>query len=155
MLAAGAVLAASPVTTTLTVQMVTVDAKGKESLTPADKVKPGDVLLYTVVVTNTGDTAITAIEPSLPIPSGTIYLLASALPAAVRASTDGTLFEAVPLKRKVKQADGTTKVVDVPAEQYRFLKWRFNRLEAHAAVTVSARVTVANVITVPAKSTTR
>jgi hypothetical protein len=155
LLLAGAAQADQAITSTLTVQRVTLDEKGQEVLVPADKVKPGEVLLYTAVFTNTTDKLLTKIEPQLPIPSGTVLLKDGAVPAGVRASIDGITYDAVPLKRKVKQADGTIKVVDVPLAEYRFLKWRFEKLEAHATLTVSARVKVTTAVTVPAKATTR
>ncbi len=135
--------AAGDVSTTLTAQKVRVDAKGKETFTDADKVQPGDIVEYTVKITNGGETGITNLQPKLPIPTGAIYVPDSAKPAAVQASVDGITFEKVPLKHKVKQADGTEKLVPVPIEQYRFLRWSFAKLAAHSSVTATARVTIA------------
>jgi uncharacterized repeat protein (TIGR01451 family) len=139
-----AAVAAGDVTTSLTAKKVLIDAKGKETFADADKVKPGDVVEYTVTVKNGTDSAITKLHPNLPIPKGAIYVPGSAKPAEVQASLDGTTYENIPLKRKVKQADGTDKLVPVPVEQYRFLRWSFAKVPAQGSVTATARVTIAN-----------
>jgi uncharacterized repeat protein (TIGR01451 family) len=139
--------AGDAVTTTLTASKVTTDASGSERLVPADKVTAGDIMQYTVTVTNNSATPVTNIAPVLPIPAGTVYVMGSARPTAVLASTDGKTYEKVPLLHAVKQADGSVKQLRVPVEQYRDLRWQFASLDAHHALVTSARVTVTRTAT--------
>jgi len=146
LLAAGAALATAsePLTNTLTVHRIVGPAPGApESSEPASSARPGDVLEYVAEFRNTGSSTARGLSATLPLPVGTEFLPGSQHPADVRASVDGVSFEALPLKRLVKQADGTVSEELVPAREYRYLRWPASDLAAGGALSVSARVTVA------------
>jgi uncharacterized repeat protein (TIGR01451 family) len=128
------------VTSTLSVTRIVVGKDGKETRTGADSAKPGDVLEYVAEYRNTGKSPARKLEATLPIPSGTELLAATARPAEVRASLDGAKFEPVPLKRKVKRADGSMAEEPVPYSEYRFLRWAPRDLAAGRSARFSARV---------------
>jgi uncharacterized repeat protein (TIGR01451 family) len=128
------------VTSTLTVSRIVADASGKETRASADAAKPGDVLEYVAEYRNAGKAPARKLEATLPIPLGTELIAASAKPVEVRASLDGAKFEAVPLKRKVRRADGSTVEELVPYAEYRFLRWAPRDLAAGRSARYSARV---------------
>jgi uncharacterized repeat protein (TIGR01451 family) len=139
---AGAAWAQSaPVSSQLQVQQVeTLD--GKTVLHSVQASKPGDVLEYRVSYTNHSSAAVQGLIASLPIPAGTTLVDGSQLPPEALASTDGTSFAPLPLRRRVRQADGSERLVPVPFEDYRALRWSLGTLAAGATREVSARVRV-------------
>jgi uncharacterized repeat protein (TIGR01451 family) len=143
-LAAGASLATAsdPLTNTLSVHRI-VGAAAAETREPASTARPGDVLEYVAEFRNTGSSTARGLSATLPLPAGTEFLPGSQHPANARGSVDGVSFDALPLKRIVKQADGSLREELVPAREYRFLRWPASDLAAGAALSVSARVTVA------------
>ncbi len=143
-LACGAWAQSSQITSELQAQRVeTVD--GQTVFKPAQASRPGDVLEYRVSYTNHSKSAVSGLIANLPIPQGTTLLDSSAIPLDALASTDGAKFEAVPLMRAVKLADGSTHQVLVPLEEYRALRWNLGSLPAGGAKTVQARVRVDDV----------
>lgn len=135
--------AAEPVTNTLTVQRVVHQSDGKEVLAPAATASPGDLLQYVAEFHNAGPTVARGLSATLPLPAGTEFVSGSEHPAAALASLDGTTFAALPLKRLVKAADGTTHEELVPAREYRYLRWAASDVPASGELRVSARVTIA------------
>ena len=115
-------------------------ADGSESLQSATKAKPGDTLEYTAHYKNQSPGPISNLQPTLPIPQGMEYISASARPAPVAASLDGKSFSVIPIKRKVKLADGRFQEQEVPATEYRALKWSVKELSAGKVAILSARV---------------
>ncbi len=115
------------------------DANGKEQLTEANSVRPGDVIEYRVVYTNNGDRPIVGLTADLPIPDGLEYLPRSAKPGAdrVRAATRNGVFAAEPLLRTVNG-----RAEPVPYDEYRQLRWTLGRLPANGVTAVSARARV-------------
>lgn len=138
------VFADGDVTVQLTANRMTSNASGKEVAAPADHAKPGDVIEYLATYHNSGAARAQKIAATLPIPAGTEYIAHSASPAPVTASLDGTTFEALPLMRKVRLADGREVMREVPASDYRYLRWTLGTLEARGEKSVRARVRVAN-----------
>jgi uncharacterized repeat protein (TIGR01451 family) len=124
----------------LQVFRVDVDKKGKESFVPGKEIKPGETLEYRTTYLNQGKEGVTNLQAKLPIPIGMEYLPLSAKPADVKASLDGSKYEAVPLKRKIRLPDGSEKEVEVPYHEYRYLLWEVSALEGQKAVTTRARV---------------
>lgn len=129
-----------PVRVKLTQMRVEVEA-GKEKLVPVDSAKPGDVIEYRAVYTNTSRSAVRDLTASLPIAEGLEYQAKSAkasegLPAVQVAARDGK-FGAEPLM----VTEGEKKVA-VPPAQYRVLRWRVGSMAAGGSVTVSARAQV-------------
>jgi uncharacterized repeat protein (TIGR01451 family) len=104
--------AASDLTTTLRVSRIVLLADGTESHQSADAAKPGDLLEYVAEYRNTSAHVIRQLAATLPIPDGTEYVPATALPAGASASTDGTTFAPLPLTKKVMQSNG--RLVDQP-----------------------------------------
>ena len=141
MIGAG-VQARADVASQLAAVKVVAEAGGKESFQPAATVKPGELLEYRLDYHNKGDEAARGLEVTLPIPEGLEYMPGSAQPGAPRASLDGKVFQAIPLKRKVKQADGKEVEQLVPAAEYRFLRWSPTDLAAGQHAKYSARMRV-------------
>ena len=136
-------LAADPVTNTLTVQRI-VQNGGVETAAPATQARPGDLLEYVAEFHNNGGSTARGLSATLPLPAGTEFVSASQHPADASASTDGVSFAAIPLKRTVRQADGSLREEPVPYAEYRYLRWPATELAAGAAFKVSARVAVAS-----------
>ncbi len=126
----------------LVAQRVVVDAKGSESFQPADQAKPGDLIEYRVAYRNPGTRGIANVLATLPLPAGLEYVPRSASPQRVRASLDGQTFAPVPLKRRVRLADGREVLRDVPAHEYRWLRWSIGTVAAGKEQTVRARARV-------------
>jgi uncharacterized repeat protein (TIGR01451 family) len=115
---------------------------GKESFEPAGTARPGDTLEYVASYANKGKTGVTNLEATLPVPPNTEIILESIKPAGAKASTGGSSFGDVPLKRKVRDASGAEKEQVVPAREYRSLRWYPGALAAGATVSFAARVKV-------------
>ncbi len=131
-------------TSELKVWTVVKQADGAEALQPARAVKPGDLLQYATVYTNPGKQAVTHLVTQLPIPAGTEWVGASAVPSVVLATLDGKVYAPVPLLRKTRRADGQMVEVPVPLAEYRALRWPEQQLAAGATFTTIARVRVVN-----------
>jgi uncharacterized repeat protein (TIGR01451 family) len=134
--------AGSSVTIALTADRLVETQGHGESREPAEKAKPGDVIEYRATYRNQSDSGVKKLDATLPIPAGTEYLAKSAVPAANQASLDGHTFESIPLMRKVKLDDGREVMREVPAAEYRFLRWSLGTLGAHGQQSVRARVRV-------------
>ena len=116
----------------------------KEVLTAANKVAPGDLLEYKARYQNNGNALLKRVTATLPLPIGMTYIAGSAKPANALASTDGSSYETIPLKRMVKQPNGKLEEQLIPLSQYRSLRWNLNELAGKSKVEVSARVKVDN-----------
>jgi uncharacterized repeat protein (TIGR01451 family) len=116
---------------------------GRETRASAESAKPGDVIEYRADYRNAGKSTVRAVQATLPIPPGTELLAGSATPGTgLRASLDGKAYQALPLMRRVKRADGQSVEVPVPLAEYRFLRWDLGDLAAQRETSVSARVRV-------------
>lgn len=131
------------VAVSLEAHKVTTDARGKEALAPGDQAKPGDVIEYRARYTNQGTSGVKQLVATLPIPAGVEYLATSARPAVVHASLDGKSFAPIPLKRTVRLADGREVTREIPASEYRWLRWTIGSLAPRSSEIVRARVRVA------------
>lgn len=135
---------AAPVEVSLVAHKVITGQDGKESLTAARDVKPGEVLEYQAVYVNHGKQSVHNVKAVLPIPAGSLsYLPATAKPARVSASLDGQTFEAVPLMRTVTLPDGKRESRPVPVAEYRYLRWELGEMKPGAQATVVARMRMA------------
>jgi uncharacterized repeat protein (TIGR01451 family) len=123
---------------------------GKEVAQPAEKVAPGDLLQYVVRYSNSGTTVANNLVVTLPIPKGLEFSATTDVPKAALASLDGERFEAMPIRRTVRQADGKEILKDVPLAQYRALRWQVEQLGAGKTVAFSARARVENSVTAAA-----
>jgi uncharacterized repeat protein (TIGR01451 family) len=126
----------------LTAHRILTSSTGKETLAPADHAKPGEVIEYQALYTNQGHTGVRQMVATLPIPAGMQYLPTTAAPTQALASVDGQHFEAIPLKRQVRLANGTDALRDVPYGEYRYLRWTLGDMAAGSSRTVHARVRV-------------
>jgi len=124
----------------LTQSRVTVGADGKEVLLPAAKTAPGDVIEYRATYTNRGKGPVTGVEASLPVPPGMTYVSPSARPDGALASLGDGKFEPIPLKRRVKLPDGRMEDREVPATEYKALRWKLGELAAGKSASVAARM---------------
>ena len=115
-------------------------ADGKETRESAAQAKPGDVIEYTATYINRGKAAVKNVVATLPIPNDTEYVGASALPANAQAATSDGVYQAMPLKRKIKQADGKEVEQDVPLAEYRTLRWQVGELAPGKEFVAAARV---------------
>jgi len=116
---------------------------GKERLLPADRAFPGEVIQYDALYQNQSAKPLSGVSPTLPIPSGMIFVPESATPAPAEASLDGKSFQPIPILRKVTLPNGDEKMEEVPATEYRALRWRAGDLAAGAKTTVTARTMLA------------
>jgi uncharacterized repeat protein (TIGR01451 family) len=114
---------------------------GKEALVEAKSAKPGDVIEYRATYRNESDKPLQSVEATLPVPVGTAVLPAS-LAAGATASLDGSGFQPIPLKRRVKQSNGKEVEVLVPYSEYRFLRWKVGSLDSGKSAVYVARVKV-------------
>ena len=117
---------------------------GKEAAEAAEAAKPGDVIEYAAEFRNKGTKSLSAVMAIIPIPAGTEYLPDSAKPNPVFASLKGDKYEAVPLKRKVKQADGKELEQMVPYSEYRFVRWSVGDMAPGKSQKYSLRVKLEN-----------
>ena len=140
-LTATAARADNSVTVRLTANRVT-KTQGREALASAEQAHPGELLEYRAVYRNDGTTEARNLAATLPIPLGTIYVPGSASPGHVEASLDGRQFAAVPLTRVVRGPDGRDVVREVPASEYRVLRWPLGSLVSHQSRAVTARVRI-------------
>ncbi len=120
-------------------QQKIVVLQGKEARESADNAKPGDTVEYVAEYANKGSKPITELNAIIPVPAGMEYLPATAKPALVQASLNGEKYEAVPLKRKVKLADGKEVEQLVPYKEYRFVRWTAGDLAPGASLKYSLR----------------
>ena len=147
-LAQGVTAPAAPgdVESVLTQKKVVLSADKKETLADSKDIKPGELIEYRVTYTNKSKGPVTGLTGTLPIPVGTEFQKGSAKPVmGIKASLGDGKYEAIPLKRKVKQPDGKTVEQDVPTSEYRSLQWSLGELAAGKSVVVSARVRVTDV----------
>jgi hypothetical protein len=121
------------------VEKITVQ-NGKEVRGSADKAAPGDILQLTAIYMNTDKSAAKQVFATVNIDPYEEYILGTASPNGAMASTDGTNFAPLPLKRKVKNSEGKMVDQEVPASEYRALRWSLGDLQGNQSRTVSARV---------------
>ena len=130
------------VVVTMEVKKVVKGDDGKESLESADQAKPGDILQYTATYANKVKKTWRDMEATIPVPPYTEYVPGSSRPAGAKASLDGQNFQSIPLRRKVKQADGKEITQLVPYGEYRSLRWFVGKLSENQELKFSTRVGV-------------
>ena len=125
-----------PVSVELKTFLISAGTDGKPTSKLVTKVKPNDVIEYRATYTNNTAGKIKNLAATLPIPVETQFL-AKSQPENAEASTDGTHFAPMPLKRK----EGN-QMVNVPLKDYRALRWTIAELPAGKSVTVSAQTRI-------------
>ena len=131
--------AKSDLAISLTAKKVVKQPDGKEKLLAADRAFPGEVIQYDALYVNQAARPLTSVAPTLPIPNGMIFVPNSATPAPAEASLDGKSFQKIPIRRKVMTPAGEEKEEEVPATEYRALRWQPSDLAAGATTLVTAR----------------
>jgi hypothetical protein len=137
----GVALAEGDVSVALNAYRVTM-SQGKEAFMPAEQARPGESSNTAPPTRTRASRPVKDLMATLPVPQGLEYLPKSAQPAKLLASVDGKNYEAVPLVRKVKGADGKLVVREVPLSEYRYLRWPMGTLAASAESQVRARMRV-------------
>lgn len=129
--------AAKTVTVRLTQAKVVKDAKGAEQFVDAVAVKPGDIIQYKAIYTNASAKPVTKLLANVPIPEGLEYIPSTAQPGAVQTAAKDNVFSDRPLTHVV-----AGKIVPLPYNQYRAVRWTIGRLAAGGSVTVAVRARV-------------
>lgn len=135
---AQAAVADQPLVASLDARRVVLE-NGVEKLLPADIARPADVVEYRTTYRNVSRKSLGNVAATLPVPAGFEFVLGTATLGA-QASLDGKTYAPIPLTRRVKGADGREQVVQVPASEYRFLRWQLGELPANASRVVVARM---------------
>jgi uncharacterized repeat protein (TIGR01451 family) len=126
----------------LTAQRVVKNAQGKETIFSGESAKPAEIIEYMAVYKNSGTATARNVIATLPVPAEMEYVLDSASPATASASTDSVTYSRIPLKRKVRLADGSIVTREAPVDEYRSLRWSLKDLTPGASVTVIARMKI-------------
>lgn len=127
----------------LEARKVVTAADGKETFAAANTAKPGDVIEYVATYRNTTKQPVRNLQATLPIPADMELLQGSQKPAAATASTDGTTFAPMPLRRKATKAGAQGDEL-VPLRDYRALRWSTPELAGEKVFSVSARARVSD-----------
>lgn len=127
--------AAEALTVNLQAKQV-VTENGKPVLKAVSRAKSGDVIQYQAIYRNNIQKPMTDLALTLPVPANMVYV-GSSSPAPTQASLDGKKFENLPIMRKVNG-----KMVEVPASQYRAVRWIVKTLPAQQSTTVSLNAKV-------------
>lgn len=142
----GTALAAPTISLNLMKVTTTVkDGVSLDSLSAADKVMPGDVLLQRATLRT--DKALKAGHVTLPVPKNTRYVagsLSTFKDMTAEFSADGKTFSLKPMKTVTVTENGKTvqKQVAVPPNEYTALRWTVPTLPAGSEITVGFKVTV-------------
>ena len=111
-------------------------------LAPADRLVPSDQVIYTLEVSNTDTSAVSAPTVTYPIPQHMVYIANSAIGpgAEVSYSVDGHTFDK-PENLKVPATDGRLRTA-TPAD-YTHIRWQFQHaLKANSTAFVRFRALV-------------
>lgn len=126
----------------LSVHRIVKNAQGKESVSPGESARPGELVEYRAVYKNSSAATARGVLGTLPVPAEMDYVPDSASPATASASTDGVTYSRMPLKRRVRLSGGAVANREVPVEEYRSLRWNLGDLAPGASVTVRARMKI-------------
>lgn len=117
----------SPLQNSMAAYVVSVDAKGKETLQAATEVEPGQTVEYKLTYQNVSDKALKGLVVTGPVPAATHYIAKSARAQAkanLEVSIDGgKTFEKEPVKRIVTNEAGKKVETIIPPEKYTHLRW--------------------------------
>lgn len=108
--------------------LVGEDSKGEETLTPASEAEPNQILEYRLAYSNSADKEYKKLVINGLIPANTEYVAQSARSEVTHdflVSIDqGKNYQAEPVIRTIKQADGSEKKEVVPVTEYTHLRWK-------------------------------
>ncbi|MEM1086539.1 MAG: hypothetical protein AAGH90_02330 [Pseudomonadota bacterium] len=118
----GVANANGPLSSTLEAYIVGTDDDGTETLTSTDEITPGETIEYVLVYENTGDTALSGLVVSAPIPASTTFIMGSDTQqtAAVFevSADDGATWGEPPLMRVSE--DGEEEIL---VSEYDMVRW--------------------------------
>ena len=126
----------------LTVHRIVKNAQGMETIASGESAKPGEIIEYRATYKNIGTATARNVIATLPVPAEMEYVPDSAFPATANATTDGSTYSRMPLKRKVRLSTGAVAIREVPVDEYRSLRWELKELASGASVSVSARMKI-------------
>jgi uncharacterized repeat protein (TIGR01451 family) len=119
---------------------------GKEKLTEADKVSPGDIIEYQLTYQNKTGDEIKNLKPVLPIPYGTELVEDTALPIVNDASiSNETSFKGYPIMKEVTMPNGSKTKIKAAAKEYRYIRWTVNSMKNNESKLFKVRVKVIEV----------
>jgi uncharacterized repeat protein (TIGR01451 family) len=142
-LSAKAQVTANPVTIKLIAEVeLTATEQGRETkkLVPADRVVPGDRLIYSLEVVNTAVTTVPGPAVTTPVPAHMRYVADSAVGPGteVSFSVDGGVSFDAPENLQVKGSNGELRAAE--ATDYTHIRWQFrNSLKAGSVAFVRFR----------------
>lgn len=113
---------------------------GKEVLSDVKAVAPGDTLLYTIKVSNKGDSRALEVEPTGNIPANTVYLPENNPKYQALYSIDNSTFQVLP-KMKVLENGKTVEKV-APVSMYKRIKWVLKKVDPKETFNMNYRVKV-------------
>ncbi|MHB8461384.1 MAG: hypothetical protein ACYDA1_01930 [Vulcanimicrobiaceae bacterium] len=115
---------ARPLVVATTTQQLVLTHNGSVHLQgmPPGGVRPGEIIRYTYIYTNKGDTAALALLPVGHMSDRVIYLLGSASPGSPEFSLDGQHWSARPMVA-VRDAHGHLSYKPASPALYRALRW--------------------------------
>jgi uncharacterized repeat protein (TIGR01451 family) len=127
---------------------IAVKKDGKETTTrvPVDKAKPGDVVVYTISYSNTGNGPVLNAVIVNPLSGGVRYIAETAegKDAEITFSVDsGKTWHAYPVMMLFKKPDGSTENRPAAADKYTHIKWTIKKPVASGqSGQVSFKVTI-------------
>jgi len=102
------------------------DGKWTVDRVPVQSTQPGDILVYALTYSNSGETVARDVSVVDPLPGGTEYILDSAEvdDAEVLYSIDGGFsYQRPPITYEARKEDGTEETVAAPPHMYTHIKW--------------------------------
>ncbi|ANV84859.1 hypothetical protein AWQ21_11000 [Picosynechococcus sp. PCC 7003] len=99
------------------------------ALRPAPKVKPGDIVRYTISGNNQTNQAVSGLVLTDDLPANTVYVMNSAATvggATITYSIDGGRTYTANPTIQVTLEDGRTATVPAPPERYTHIRWTFS-----------------------------
>lgn len=126
----------------MTARKVVRLADGTERTEPADRAKPGETIEYVAVYRNKGKGRVADLLGTIPVPAGMAFIPGTARPESFLASLDGKAFAPAPLRRRVRLPDGKEALQDVPAAEYRALRWKLPPPPPGGSVEARARMRI-------------
>jgi len=120
--------APSPLSSELKAFVVQTTDSGKEKLSSLTEAEPGQTIQYQLTYKNKGKGALKGLTVTGPIPANT-HFLGKSMNTKVKSdrlvSIDGgKTYEKEPVKRMKVMADGTKKMVVIPATKYTHVRWK-------------------------------
>jgi uncharacterized repeat protein (TIGR01451 family) len=121
------------------------DGKKVTEMGPADNIKSGDTVVYTIEYTNSGAGEARDAKIVDPVPQNTVYVVGSAEGKGTEITCSingGKDFKKEPVKMLVKKTDGSKEEREASPGQYTHIKWVVKKVMAGESGKVSFKVKV-------------